>query len=120
MTYEFDGLHAITAMAGTLQSVRHQSDPTDIRPVAVRAGGAAEARLSPRTHVRPDGPVGDRGERHLAPEFIVRRPDFQRSDYGRQRECGFQSREVLADTWPATPEERQKLPPIAGLHVLRA
>ena len=30
MTYEFDGFHAATAMAGTVQPVFHQSDPADV------------------------------------------------------------------------------------------
>ena len=68
--------------------------------------------------VSADGPLGDRGERHLAGEVLVYRADLHGPDNGGQRERGFQPREVFADARPSAAQERKKLPAVASLDVL--
>jgi hypothetical protein len=94
----------------------------DLRAAAVRAGGAAHARgLSspPRIDTGPNGPPGDRGERHVAMEILVHRTDLGSPDDGGKRKGGFQPREVFTDTRTRSAGERDEVPAVAVLGAFR-
>src|SRR5262249_7020998 len=80
----------------------------------------APRRLASWSDPGADRTTRDHGEVQCKWEFLIDRTDFDAPDNRRQGEGDLEQREMVANARPWSPAERQVLPSIESLEVLRA